>query len=297
MHRIASVDCLVVGRIIDRFLQGSLGYRDSNVFVPVLFYADDGIVLARNVDEAEQMIGVLVEVSRECGLSLNREKSQVLIYNSREPKPEYMGEIGVVDSIRYLGILVECRRDCFRAFKQERILLAEKMANVAFSVVARSCSRVVVGKAFWKGVVLPSVLFGSAVISWNVEELGRLQRVENRVWRLVLGAPQCTAVAAIRGEIGASTMEARDYKGKIGWAKFMGETGNGLLGAIFRKMNDDRKPGRWIRQTWEYMNRVGISMGTLGVETVRELKDRVDRWETARWKEEIGDKSTLVWYR
>ena len=53
------------------------------------------------------------------------------------------------------------------------------------------------------------------MIEWNRGELEELQRVENKVWRQILGAPSYVAVAALRGELGASNMIMRDMKTKL----------------------------------------------------------------------------------
>lgn len=57
-------------------------------------------------------------------------------------------------------------------------------------------------KTYWKSVVLMS----EAVVIWSKNELGRLKRIENMVWRLVLGDHGHVAIEALRGEIGRSTM-------------------------------------------------------------------------------------------
>ena len=43
-------------------------------------------------------------------------------------------------------------------------MLAEKMTNLAFSVVYRSCDRMRIGKTYLKSVVQPSVLSASSVV-------------------------------------------------------------------------------------------------------------------------------------
>ena len=41
------------------------------------------------------------------------------------------------------------------------------MANLAFSVVYRSCDRLPIGKTYWKRVVQPRVLSASSVVVWS----------------------------------------------------------------------------------------------------------------------------------
>ena len=77
------------------------------------------------------------------------------------------------------------------------------MTNLAFSVVYRSCDRLLIGKTYWKSVVQPRVLSASSVVAWSRQEKAKLQVVENRVWRHILGVPMYTPVGRQwRGGIG-----------------------------------------------------------------------------------------------
>ena len=93
---------MVVNIVINSIVESKLGYRDEEFYIPVLFYADDWLLLARSCEKAEEMIQMVVEVAGECGLCINKGKSSVLLYNCREGKPDEVGGIKVVSSIRYL---------------------------------------------------------------------------------------------------------------------------------------------------------------------------------------------------
>ena len=67
------------------------------------------------------------------------------------------------------------------------------------------------------------------MVVWTREEVKQMQRVENRVWRQIVGAPEYTPVVALQGEIGASTVDGRDMKIKMTFAQYMLRTMNGLL--------------------------------------------------------------------
>ena len=62
------------------------------------------------------------------------------------------------------------------------------------SVIEKSCHRAMMGKTYWKGVVLPSAL---EVIDMKVEEIDKLQKAENTAMRRILKAPKWTAQAVI----------------------------------------------------------------------------------------------------
>ena len=61
------------------------------------------------------------------------------------------------------------------------------MSNITFSFVARSCNRLMVGKTYWKSVVLPSVIIGNSVAILKRDRLLILQWIENSIWRQILG--------------------------------------------------------------------------------------------------------------
>ena len=59
------------------------------------------------------------------------------------------------------------------------------------SVIEKNCHRVMMGKTYWKGVELPSALYGAEVIDMKGEELDKLQKAESTAMRRILRAPKC----------------------------------------------------------------------------------------------------------
>ena len=88
--------------------------------------------------------------------------------------------------------------------------------------------------------------------------MDEMQRIENQVWRQMLGAPRFTPVVALQGEIGASTMKCRDMKSKLKMVNHMKTTENGLLKAVAERLVREGSGG-WIKQVEEYMSAVGVS--------------------------------------
>ena len=64
-------------------------------------------------------------------------------------------------------------------------------------------------KTYLKNVAMPSILYGSNTVNLSDTELEKLQRIENGVYRQVLGAPKYAANCTLRGEIGASLMKRK----------------------------------------------------------------------------------------
>ena len=106
----------------------------------------------------------------------------------------------------------------------------------------------IIGKTYWKSAA--KVLSATAVMVWTGGEVERMQLVENKVWRQILGALGYTPIAALQGEIGASTVKRRDMKIKITFVQFMFRTRNGLLEGIFRK---DKKKNQRTNKKHVYL--------------------------------------------
>jgi len=63
----------------------------------------------------------------------------------------------------------------------------------------KSADRVIVGKAIWKLMAIPAMLFGRAVITTSKTQIEKFQRRENSVWRYLLGIGGYSAVESLRG--------------------------------------------------------------------------------------------------
>ena len=172
---------MVVGMLIERMIKSGVGYERGMIRIPVLFYADDGLIFARSRTEAEGMLKLMEGCGMDYGLEINRDKSVFMVFNESERVDGMVGGVRMVERMRYLGVDVTAGRDCYAENRKRKIELAERMANVTFSVIARACERMMIGKVYWKSVVLPSVLSASEVTVWKASERKRLQRIENGV--------------------------------------------------------------------------------------------------------------------
>ena len=46
---------------------------------------------------------------------------------------------------------------------------------MTYSIVARCCNRLLIGKTYWKGIALSTVLFASEILEYTEEKLNKLQ--------------------------------------------------------------------------------------------------------------------------
>ena len=86
---------------------------------------------------------------------------------------------------------------------------AKRLGGVTYRVLKRSCSRMMIGKVYWKTVALPSILLGSDVIDFIDKDVEKLQVIENNVYKKILRALSFTPIAVLTREIGSSMMKTR----------------------------------------------------------------------------------------
>ena len=91
------------------------------------------------------------------------------------------------------------------------------MANITYSVIERSCNKLLIGKTLWKSIVLPSVLYDTNIINLTEDNINELQKIENSVYRSILGAAHYSLNVTLRGEIGASLVKKRVINGRINY--------------------------------------------------------------------------------
>ena len=116
----------------------------------------------------------------EYGLEINTQMSKIIIFNMKQ-KPDTIGNIKVAEKLKYLGVTVNDKRNCFQVQKEEMFQKASKLANMTYSVIGKSCSRILIGKTYWKNVALPSILYGTNIM--DINKKGR-QTAENRKWSI-----------------------------------------------------------------------------------------------------------------
>ena len=282
--------------IITRILQKkNLGYKNQDVHIPVLFFADDGLALTQSKEETEEIIDVITDASDSCGLNINKAKSNVIIFNSPEDVSEIKG-IPVAEEIKYLGITINNKKNIFKTQKATMQQKAERMTNMTYNVICKSCNKLMIGKTYWKCLALPSILYGTRVMPLTEAEIRKLQTIENGVYRRILSAPRYAPNCTLRGEIGSSLMKSRIMEGHLQFTRDALQGRNQLLKTVIklRAMNTRSK---WTKTIKCHLDTLGLTMSALGFLKKGDLKSAVREWDYQEWLLELERKSTLFLYK
>ena len=250
----------------------------------------------KSLKETKESITVISEIAKECGLSINKDKSNIMIFNYKETTEEFIEDIPVTKKINYLGITIQNKKDCYKLQKLESLEKAKKNANIMPAVIAKSCNKMIIGKTYWKSAALPSILHGSEVIYYNEAEIKKLQIEENKAFRYIVNARKCTAISALRGEIGASLQITRDMKSKILFARHLLKD-NQLTKEIFLKQLHEKKATKWIKLIKKYMDSLRLNIDMIESFNINKLKGIFKQYDDTLWKADLENKSTLKLYR
>ena len=265
------------------------GYKTNKVNIKTLFFADDGLIISKNEEEAKKDIEEIQKIAMNYGLEINKSKSNIMIFNTNHRDEELAG-IKVVNSMKYLGITICDGKDMYRKHKENKILLAEKLANVTFSVLNRSCNRLLIGKTYWKSVALPAILYGSSIIDWNKKEIDKMQVQQNNVCRKIMAAPRWATISALRGEIGISTMSDRINQNRLQYIRNRLQDGNELIKLVVKELECNR--GKWKMNSERLCNKYNLEKDSLADYKKSEIKNKIQEFETSKWKEEMNRKKT-----
>ena len=137
---------------------------------------------------------------------------------------------------------------------------------------------------------------GRGVMVWKVGEMEKLQKIENTVWRQILGAPSCAALEAVRGDVGYSTVIERDMKAKLIYLNYIMNNSSSLLHKVMI-LKRENISNQWMKTINRYLGQLRMSWNTLGESNKDNIKREIMKWGEGRWRTHMEDKHTLETYR
>ena len=248
--------------------------------------------MEENLMRMKRTLKTTTEISANYGLELNKSKTKVLILHGRTDEKIIEG-VEIVKELKYLGFYITNKKNIFTNQKTYSIKKAQNMCNMTYSVIERAVNKTIIGKTYWKQVVLPSILYGNSIMEYTKTELDKLQVIENAVYRKVLVAASYTPVECLRGDIGASCMENRYYRNKLTYYRYLKTCKNDLLKEILRDMEEKKYDIIEFYRT--IMSKMNIK--DICEETVDEIKEKVRIYDNKCWKFGMNTKSSIELYR
>merc|ERR1711874_411427 len=213
-----------------------------------LWLAGDATLIADSLPNLLKLLEVLEKTGELNGLKINLEKTKIMRVRGPEIGDK-VGELEVVKETKYLGVQVG-GRNIFEMENKKLLEKAEEKVNALLAQIKKSADKVIVGKAIWKLMAIPAILFGRAVITTSKAHIEKLQRLENKVWRYLLGIGGYAAIESLRGVIGASMVKSRIMETMLAYVI---DTLAGKFQEVKKMLHKITKgKGRWYKAINEY---------------------------------------------
>ena len=142
---------------------------------------------------------------------------------------------------------------------------------------------------------LPSILYGRAIVPTSETNIMKLQRIENKVWRYLLGIGGYSTVEALRGELGASMIKSRIM---VTTLAYLVDTMASDFSNVKEMMNDAirRKKGKWYNNINSYRMKLGLTWEDLKYMDRTSLKKMIRDYDNECWHKGLNDKPALRFY-
>jgi hypothetical protein len=301
---------LYIDGVVRELKSAGLGVSVHRVWVGILLYADDIVLMARSGVELRQMLAVVEAFSHKWRFRFSAVKSKVMVVNSMAPGPMEMrdfrlyGErMEVVRAFKSLGVSVESGG----GWSVVCSALMGSAAKVSGMLVGIGCRAnklsVTVGKRLWDAMVAPVLNYGAEVWAAPVSSGEKIERVMRKSAKTMLGCVTSTATDFVLSEMGWWSLAAQRDQLRL---RFLWRLDNMDAARVVRRMYVARRiawSGRgasprssersWCSETARILRVYGLesawtSVGALcGVPCgvwrarVRKAIDRVE-WESRR---------------
>merc|ERR1712121_504119 len=199
---------MVTFKIIDELRREKLfkmrEFEDNSIWL-----ADDATLIADSMQTLKKLLECLSRAGGKYGLQINKKKTKIMCIRGQIDDIT-LKDYEIVDEATYLGVTIGGKySDIFEIENKKVLKKANKKVNSIMEEVSKSADKALVGKAIWKQINVPSILFGRAAVPTCNTLAEKLQRKENKVWRHTMGIGGYSTVAGLRGEMGASLMKTR----------------------------------------------------------------------------------------
>ena len=198
------------------------GVKIGDIIVKCLMYADDIAIIA---DSPQSLQGMINDVEQYCqmwGLTLNRDKSQIMIFGKGGGRPAknekwcYMGQpITVAKEYKYLGIIMTPSLNLGAHFRKKVIDAKHGLGALWGTLIGKRRVPLEVKHRVFDATTRAVVCYGAQVWGYRREE--QLERLQRFYLKKLLALPQNTPNYALYSESGFEPLYFYTLKLQIGY--------------------------------------------------------------------------------
>ena len=222
---------------------------DDETNLPCLLFADDTTLLADSEAGMRKLLDSLEVFCNKWRLEVNEIKTKIMIYGAEPTDPTpvftYGGKIiEVVTMYKYLGIWFSTdMKNPWKVHYEKTVAKANKKAG-EFDRLFRNKSLAVPFKiAVYKSMIRPVLEYGCEVWSPTDDQMARLEKIQLRCAKIILGTPTTTATVAVLTELGLRRLETRFHQLRLSYCL-----------KLYNMDLDDSQKNRHASRIWRAMN-------------------------------------------
>ena len=131
-------------------------------------------------------------------------------------------------------------------------------------------------RGLWKGLAVPTIMYGLEIIDITGKEKNGLEVVQNKAARKALGANKHVAIEALRGEMGWSTFEERINMTKIKYRVRL---------ELMESKKWAKKVFNWRRRDSKFIKETNNSMKQIKMKIMETQGEKEIIIDGEKWKE------------
>ena len=171
---------MVTFTIIEKLNKSVAAYETGAYKGNSLWLADDAVLIANSEATLEKALNVLEIEGGKNELELSEEKTRIVKIRGQKIEGQtHIGKYRIEKEAKYLGVQIGgVGSDIYAAENKLLIQKAEKKASELMRDVKKSCDVILVGKAIWKMMHIPAIMYGREVVTTSDANITKLQRIE-----------------------------------------------------------------------------------------------------------------------
>ena len=180
------------------------GCKMRGVFVGVIMYADDLLLLSASVDGLQRMLNCCSELSAKALINFNCKKSTCVIIGPASKcvvKDMKLGSdsISWSNSFKYLGVCFSVSK---KLFVDVSTIKQKNFASCNCILAQAKCMDDLVKLKLLESYCLPILLYATAAMKLTIEQLCELNAAWNSVYRRIFGFNKWKSVRQFIGGLG-----------------------------------------------------------------------------------------------
>jgi len=261
--------------------------------INILMYADDALIFARSERELQEKVNVFKAECREMGLEINKDKSMAMTLVGKRENEGLLAGFENKDEVKYLGALIG-EGGSFKSFLDKKMETIKRMVSYALYLIRGKMHRMIVGRAIWKGVIVPRVMFGLASVRVSEKFIRGLDLAQRNFYRGVMGVPRRVAEQFLEGEMGSSSFKDRVDRARIRLSKRMLDAWDVRRDMMVKCWGTT---GTWMNDVRDSLDRFGVSGTEFEEDDIRDIEKRIKDKRKQWFQEALESRSSLRVYR